>query len=177
MICSESIRQGTQILGEEAFTHESPMTDQQAIQFVKRNYCGEDVDFKFATGPLSYSDKDHQIRLYKIAAEPSISKDDLRQIVDVMLMSIHWQGYRVDKESILRSICVQHEDSPNADNVIKSMANKQTHPVDQAHRRIMELFAQNGEVNHIKYLQDQAARGLGGPHTVRAGESASASSE
>jgi hypothetical protein len=153
------------------------MTDQQAVDYVKTYYCGQDVDFKFANSGLSYSDASNQIKVYKIAAEPSISNADLRQIVDVMLMSIHWQGYQVDSENIIKSICSQHEDGPNAEKVIKSMKGKQSHPVGQAHRRVMELFEQNESVTHIKFLQDQAARGLGGPHTVCNGESASASSE
>ena len=131
------------------------MKDEEAVQFVKDNYCGNEVDFKFANSGLSYSDRDNQIRTYKMTAEPSLTNEDLRQIVDVMLMSIHWQGYRVDSDEVLQAICAQHEDLPNASSVRK----KSSHPVGNAHRRIMELFNQNREVIYIKFLQDQAARG------------------
>ena len=139
---------------------------------VKDNYCGNEVDFEFANSGLSYSDRDNQIRVYKMAAEPSLTNEGLRQIVDVMLMSIHWQGYRVGSEEVLQAICAQHDGLPYASYVHK----RSSHPVGNAHRRIIELFYQNREVIYIKFLQDQAARGRGGPHTVNVEGAASASS-
>ena len=137
------------------------MNNEQAIASAREKYVGDEVAFKFATDRLSYSDMDNQIRLYKQPAEPSLSKADLRVIVDIMLMGIHWQGYRIDSKGVVRAICAQHEDSPNPDNI-----HRKSHPVGIAHRRIMSLFVQNKEVNHVRYPQDLAARGLGGHHTV-----------
>ena len=75
----------------------------------------------------------------KRAEARELENEELRELVDIMLMSIHWQGFCIDNEEVMKAICGQHEDSPTW-----KKYKAQTHPAGQAHKRMCDLIEMIG---------------------------------
>ena len=130
-----------------------PKTDDEAIESIRKNYIGYDVPYTFATEGLSYTEDMGRVRIYKRGQIRSLTNTEVRDLVDILLMAIHWQGFRIDDEAVMKSICEQHEDSPRWSNYWK-----EKNPAGRAHRRIMNLFESDKCKEYLQSLQERAAR-------------------
>ena len=131
----------------------TPVKDEVAAAKAKDKYTGPDVDFYFANEWLSYTDKLGQLSIYKQTALPGLGTSELREVIDIMLRAIHWQGFRIDDKEVMEAICRQHEDGPK---LKKFMGLKC--PAGNAHNRIMSLLEEDENANYVRFLQGHAAR-------------------
>ena len=130
-----SFKQGAQILGEDAFEFVQQCTDEEAIDHIRNQDVGYDAPYTFANEGLSYTYNMGRGRIYKRAEIRTLTRNELRDLVDVLLMAILWQGFCIDDEKVMRAICEQHEDKPKWKGFYAG-----SHPAGQAHRRIMQFF-------------------------------------
>ena len=92
--------------------------------------------------------------MYKKEDVRTLTNKELRELVDVLLMAIHWQGFRINDEEVLKAICKQHEDQPTW-----ATFDSGSHAASKAHKRILKLFEDEKCVRYLKVLQECAARG------------------
>ena len=149
-----SFKQGSQIFGEDAFEYFQPLTEEEAIASIRKKYIGDEIPFRFANEGLSYSNRMGRVCVYKNENITTLTQNQLRELVDVLLMSIHWQGFRINDDKVMEAICKQHEDKPNWG---KYWSGK--NPAGRAHQRILKLFEDEKCLRYLKVLQGRAARG------------------
>ena len=114
---------------------------------------GCDVPYTFANEGLSYTDSMGRIRIYKRGEIRTLTRSELRDLIDVLLMAIHWQGFRINDEEVMRAICEQHEDKPKWKGFYAG-----SHPAGRAHLRIMDIFEDEKCKEYLRVLQGRAAR-------------------
>ena len=65
---------------------------------------GYDVPYTFANGWISYTDSMGRVRIYKRGEIRTLSGNEVRELIDVLLMVIPWQGFRIDNEEVMKAI-------------------------------------------------------------------------
>ena len=135
-------------MGEDAFEFIDPCMDEEAVDHIRDQYVGYDVPYTFANEGLSYTDTMGRGRIYKRGETRTLSRNEVRELIDVLLMAIHWQGFRTDNEEVMKAICGQHEDNPTWNRYYSG-----SHPAGYAHRRIMNCLRMRNVIGILRYCR------------------------
>ena len=119
---------------------------------------GYDVPYTFANEGLAYTESMGRVRIYKRGQIRTLSSNEVRELIDVLVMAIHWQGFRIGDEAVMKAICAQHEDQPKWNRYYPG-----SHPAGDAHKRIMNLFENEKCKKYLEVLQGRAGRGDSAP--------------